>query len=188
MTTPSNGIVPIRYLSLAGLVFLNLVAFALPGFAQSEKDALFEALKNAPSEQAAETIENQIWETWLGAAPTPEIRAKIDQAMERRGIYDFEGARQLLNEVVDTAPDYSEGWNQRAFILFLQGKYDESLEDITRVLELEPRHFGALSGRAMILMTQGRVELGQKALREAVDIHPYLKEHNMLIQPKGVDL
>lgn len=156
--------------------------------ATTEQDTLFRALKNAPNEVEAKKIENQIWESWLNAAPNPAIRERIDEAMSRRGIYDFQGAKDILDEVVKEAPDYSEGWNQRAFVLFLQGNYDESLEDIDRVLELEPRHFGALSGKAMIFLSMGRAKLGQKLLREAVEIHPYLNERNLLIKPKGTDL
>ena len=178
----------------AGLVFLAL----LLGFSgspdastphqASEQDALFEALKNAPNEAEAQLIENDIWMSWLDAAPSAEIRLKLDNAMQRRGQYDFQGARDLLDEIVKEAPDYAEGWNQRAFVYFLQGNYEASLEDIERTLELEPRHFGALSGKAMIYMTMGRVQLGQDALRQAVKIHPFLKERNMLIEPKGLDL
>lgn len=164
------------------------ILLAQPAWATPEQDALFDALKNAPNEQASEPIENEIWKSWLEAAPTPELQAKVEAAMQRRGVYDFQGARDLLDEVIEEAPDYAEGWNQRAFVLFLQGNYEASLEDIERTLELEPRHFGALSGRAMVFMTLGRVQLGQKALREAVKIHPFLKERNMLIQPQGVDL
>jgi tetratricopeptide (TPR) repeat protein len=153
-----------------------------------DQDALFEALKVAPTEADAQKIENDIWMSWLDAAPTPEIRSKLDTAMRQRGVYEFQGAKELLDEVVEEAPDYSEGWNQRAFIFFLQGNYEASLEDIERVLDLEPRHFGALSGRAIIFMTMGRVELGQKALREAMEIHPFLKERGMLIEQKGLDL
>ena len=105
-----------------------------------------------------------------------------------RGEYNYQGAREVLDKVVAEAPDYPEGWNQRAFILFLQGDYEASLADIKRVLELEPRHFGALSGQAMIYITQGRAELAQKTLRDAVNVHPYLKERALLIKPKGVDL
>ena len=42
-----------------------------------------------------------------------------------------------------------------------------------------------------VLMQQGRVELGQKALREAIEIHPWLKERSMLIpdpKPEGTDI
>ncbi len=155
--------------------------------ATPEQDALFKALKNAQNEAEARKIEDDIWYSWLNAAPTPEIRARIDTAMQRRGVYDFQGARHLLDEVVAQAPDYSVGWNQRAFILFLQGDYEASLEDIERALELEPRHFGALSGKAMIFMTMGRVKQGQEALRKAVEIHPFLKERNMLL-PEETEL
>ncbi|WP_299817386.1 tetratricopeptide repeat protein [uncultured Roseibium sp.] len=175
------------------LCVLVVLLFCGPGLAATanatpDQDALFKALKNAQNEAEARKIEDDIWYSWLNAAPTPEIRKQIDTAMQRRGVHDFQGARDLLDEVVAQAPDYSEGWNQRAFILFLQGDYEASLEDIERALELEPRHFGALSGKAMIFMTMGRVKLGQEALREAIAIHPFLKERDMLIEPQGVDL
>lgn len=156
--------------------------------ADNSRDALFDALKKAPNEAEVEVIENEIWRSWLEAAPSPDLQSKLETAMRLRGQYDFQGARDLLDEVIAEAPDYSEGWNQRAFVLFLQGNYEASLEDIDRTLDLEPRHFGALSGKAMIFITQGRVKLGQETLRQAVEIHPYLKERSMLIAPKGVDL
>ena len=53
------------------------------------------------------------------------------------------------------------------------------------MLALEPKHFGALAGKARILMRQGRVSLGQKALREAIDIHPWIAERTMLIEVPG---
>ncbi|MDN3720063.1 tetratricopeptide repeat protein [Roseibium salinum] len=146
------------------------------------------AEKKAANEEEARKIEDDIWHSWLDAAPTPEIREKIDTAMRRRDSYDFQGAKDLLDEVVEEVPDYSEGWNQRAFVLFLQGNYEASLEDAERALALEPRHFGALSGKAIILMTLGRVQPAQEALRQAVEIHPFLKERHMLIEPEGVEL
>jgi len=175
-------------LLVAALAQLGVAQVGFSALAASDRDALFDALKNAPSEIDAEKIEDAIWLSWLAEAPTADIRRKVDTAMQRRDAYDFAGAKTLLDEVVEEAPDYAEGWNQRAFILFLQGNYEASLEDIERTLALEPRHFGALSGRALIFMTLGRVALGQEALREALEIHPFLKERNMLIEPRGVDL
>src|SRR5690606_31046067 len=94
-------------------------------------------------------------------------------------------ALAILDGVVADAPDYAEGWNQRAFIRFLRDDPDGSLEDIERTLALEPLHFAALAGKAMILMRQGRIEPGQEALRRAVEIHPWLKERAMLLPPPG---
>ncbi len=175
-----------RHLLAAFLLCLAAIASGVR--AETSTDDLFEALKNAPNEKEARLIETEIWEAWIDAAPTPELREQVENAMRMRGEYNYQGAREVLDKVVAEAPDYPEGWNQRAFILFLQGDYEASLEDIKRVLELEPRHFGALSGQAMIYITQGRAELAQKTLRDAVNVHPYLKERALLIKPKGVDL
>lgn len=151
-------------------------------------DALFDALKSAPSEEAAREIENRIWNFWLDSAPDSETRQLVDKGMSRRGAYDLAGARDFLDQAIERSPDYAEAWNQRAFVLFLQGDLDGSLEDADKAIELEPRHFGALSGKALILLQQGRTTLSQNALRKAVEIHPFLKERHLLIKPTGQDL
>ena len=46
-------------------------------------------------------------------------------------------------------------------VLFLMKEYELSLIDIAKTLDLEPRHFGALSGRAQIYIDQKEY---QKAL------------------------
>ena len=157
------------------------------------RDRLFDRLKNAVTEAEGRAIENAIWEMWMADAPTAAIGRDVKNAMDARESYDFDRALSLLDGVVATAPDYAEGWNQRAFIRFLKEDLDGALEDLDRTLELEPRHFGALSGKAIVLMQQGRVELGHEALREAVEIHPWLKERSMLPpdpapEPQGRDI
>ncbi len=173
--------------TIAGLLAL----FPAAAFAERTEDQaqyrarLFEALKDAPTEQAGRALENEIWKFWMAEGPTPEIRRDVAEAMRARDGYNFDKALDILNGVVAVAPDYAEGWNQRAFIHFLKGSLDRSLEDIDRALELEPMHFAAYSGRAIILMQQGRMQLGQRALREAIAIHPWIKERHMLIPEAG---
>lgn len=153
---------------------------------QSERrERLFEQLKNARTEAAGRLAEDAIWQMWMAEAPSEAVRRDVKAAMDARESYDFAGALAILDRVVEAAPDYAEGWNQRAFVRFLQDDLDGSLEDLDRAIELEPKHFAALSGKAVIFMQQGRVELGQKALREAVEIHPWLKERSMLIPVPG---
>ena len=154
---------------------------------QELRAELFDKLKNAETQPEAILAEAAVWRFWL-TPPSEAIGALMDQAMDRRRWYAFQEAREVLDQVVEQAPEYAEGWNQRAFVLFLQEKYDESLEDIERVLTLEPKHFGALSGKARILMRQGRMALGQKALRKAVAIHPWIQERAMLLPNPGEDI
>ncbi len=150
-----------------------------------ERSRLFEELRNAPTEPAARAAEDAIWKMWMAQGPTPEVRRDVAQAMDARGSYDFDKALGILDGVVAAAPDYAEGWNQRAFIWFLKENYDESLADLDRTLELEPKHFGALAGKALVLMRQGRTELSQEALRQAIEIDPWLKERHMLVPKPG---
>ncbi|MBO6758564.1 MAG: tetratricopeptide repeat protein [Roseibium sp.] len=176
---------------VAAMVFCALM-WSAPGSAQDrDKDALFAALKSASSEMEARRIEARIWEGWIGAAPTAETEAMVREAMSKRRVADYDSALNLLNTAIDQAPAYAEARNQRAFIYYLQGRKDKSLEAIEETLRLEPRHFGALSGKARILLEQGRVRLGQKVLRAALEIHPYLPERFLLLRPKkpdGIDL
>ncbi|MBO6717167.1 MAG: hypothetical protein JJ913_04330 [Rhizobiaceae bacterium] len=168
--------------AFALVAVLTVIAAPAPA---TERDDLFDALKNAPTEAAGRTAEHAIWEYWMAAGPTEEVRARLRDAIRAIHGYEIERALGLLDRIVADAPDYAEGWNQRAFAHFLGGSLDESLEDIDRTLELEPKHFGALSGKAMVLMQQGRAQLSQNALRDAVEIHPWLKERSLLLPAPG---
>lgn len=145
-----------------------------------ERDNLFAILKTAETEDGARFVAQKIWNSWLDAAPDAGIRKLMDDALERRRWHDYEGARVILDRVVEAAPAYAEGWNQRAFIFFLQEKYDESLVDIEKALALEPRHFGALSGKARILTNRNEHKDAQAALKLAVDVYPWIFERKLL--------
>ena len=60
---------------------------------------------------------------------------------------NYQYALHIFTKIINKDPKWSEAWNKRATLLYLMGDYDRSLSDIKHVLELEPRHFGALSGR-----------------------------------------
>ncbi|MEF2547212.1 tetratricopeptide repeat protein [Aurantimonas sp. E1-2-R+4] len=151
--------------------------------APDTRTKLFVALKAATSDVEGRAAEAAIWRFWMRAAPDSTTRRLVDDAMSRRGNYDFAGARELLDEAITRSPTYAEAFNQRGFIRFLQEDFDGALEDVDRAIALEPYHFGAMAGRAHILMRQGRFRLAQAQLRAAVAIHPFLKERAMLAPP-----
>lgn len=145
---------------------------------------LFEALRKAPNEMRGRDIADRIWDSWH-IAPDAEAQVLLDTAKRRLREADHPEAERLLSGLVAYCPDYAEGWNQRAFVRFLSGDLDGALADLDRTLELEPMHFGALTGRALTLLRQGRTGLGQKALRQAVTVNPWITERYLLIEPPG---
>ena len=59
-------------------------------------------------------------------------------------------ARDIFTEVIKLDENWAEAWNKRATVLYMLGEYQKSQEDIDKVLELEPRHFGALAGQGLV--------------------------------------
>jgi hypothetical protein len=54
------------------------------------------------------------------------------------------------------------------------GNFAASIADCEKVLELEPRHFGALSGRATMYLLQGKRALALKDMAAALAVHPFI--------------
>ena len=170
--------------SLRGLLLL-LLLLALTQYpisiAQAESlslDALFKQLKVVTTEDKARELENQIWKKWLSSGD-PKIDKLMQAALRARRSYNFNGALEILNQVVELKPEFPEVWNQRATVYFHQEQYKKSLEDIAKTLELEPRHFGSLAGRAVIRLKQKKPALAIQNIKVALEFHPYLKERNM---------
>jgi len=173
---------------LAALILgLASPALADPKGTSPDYETLLGALKQASSQAEADALSNQIWQVWL-TAPDAAAQEVLDAAMARRVAYDFAGAIAQIDRLIEGWPDYAEGWNQRATLHFLTGNLDASLADVAEVLAREPRHFGALSGKALILMQQGKTGLAKIAVREALKHHPFLHERAILDAEGGTDL
>jgi tetratricopeptide (TPR) repeat protein len=153
----------------------------------AEREKLFTALAKASNAAEASGLASQVWALWF-RAPNAEAAAVMEKALERRGVRDYPGAATILDKLIESAPDWAEAWNQRATIRYLLRDFEGSLADIDRVLALEPKHFGALSGQAIILMHQGKMAAGQLALRKAVEIDPFLSERALIMGPAGQDI
>ena len=79
-----------------------------------------------------------------------------------------------FSELTRQVPQFAEGWNKRATVLYLLGRFHESSVDVERTLQLEPRHFGALSGKGLILMQYHNWSGAIEAFQEGLKIHPFM--------------
>lgn len=179
-------------LVLALLVPLSPFVFALPASAQTEReaaalDALFAELRTAPDPATAQRLSVDIWSIWT-RPDDPVLAARMSDVLQRLGMSDLSGAIALLDQLVVDYPDYAEGWNQRATVHFLLRNFDQSLADIEKTLEVEPRHFGALAGQALIYLELDQRALALKAITRALAIHPFLSERGLFPELKAISI
>ncbi|WP_334127741.1 tetratricopeptide repeat protein [Sneathiella sp.] len=162
------------------LAILLLTGFLLAGSAAHARqddprlDELFSQLAKAESAEEAKLLEQEIWRIWLTSG-SDTVDFLMVQGMSYMEHGDLARALTLFSTVVRIDPGYSEGWNKRATLLFFIGEYDSSMEDIARVLELEPRHFGALSGLGRIFELREREAGALSAYEKALALHPHMQ-------------
>ena len=136
-------------------------------------DALFSQLAAAETTRSAAGIEEQIWSVWL-ETDVAGVDTWMARGVDAMSIGDYPAALLAFDSIIAKAPDFAEGWNKRATLHFLMGAFDASVRDIDRTLALEPRHFGALSGLAMIREAQGHPFEALEALEQVTRVHPRL--------------
>lgn len=150
--------------------FLAVITFLMPGMAQPS-EALFETLKNAPTEQDALLPEADVI-----AALQESGSGTTDLLMERANIAashnDFQLARELYDRIIIISPNFTEGWFQRSALFLNDENYPEALRDLGEVLALEPRHFPAWFRTATVLETLGSHTEAAQAYGKVLDLHP----------------
>ena len=152
--------------------FTLIVGGAVPSDQTDPKlDALFAALAVADTSSEAAVIEERIWSLWL-ETDRPEVEESLGRGILAMNLGNHAAALLAFDAVVAAAPRLAEGWNRRATLHFLMGNFEASVRDIDATLALEPRHFGALSGLAMIREAQERPFEALEALEKVQRIHP----------------
>jgi Tfp pilus assembly protein PilF len=136
-------------------------------------DTLFERLARAANAVEASQLEDAIWAAWM-SHPDAIAEERLDLATRAIGAGDHADAETLLDELVAAHPGYAEAWNKRATLYFLQRRDPESVADIRRVLELEPRHFGAICGFGQICLRHGDRAAALFAFDAALRVNPHL--------------
>jgi tetratricopeptide (TPR) repeat protein len=136
-------------------------------------DGLFARLQATSSRTEAQAAEQQIWRIWIESddgLANRLMQGGIEAMVSRQHAL----ALDFFDRLVERAPDFAEGWNKRATVHYLMQDYQASVFDIERTLELEPRHFGALSGLGLIYDAIGEPAAALRSYEAAVAINPHL--------------
>ncbi|MEM5477826.1 hypothetical protein [Pacificibacter sp. AS14] len=135
-------------------------------------DGLFDKLATADESQAG-AIEHNLYAE-MARSGSDAMDLLLERGIEAMEMGDSLLAIEHLTALIDHAPDFAEGYNARATAFYHAGLYGASMADIGATLTLEPRHFGALSGMALILEELDQADNALKILYVIQNIHPHM--------------
>ena len=142
---------------------------------------LFEQLKKSNNASLAFEIEMKIWNIWSTHPTHDSLTQSLAKGSGLISKGELEAAYKIFSTIIESAPDWAEGWNKRATALYLMGRYQESLKDIDEVLKRESRHFGALSGQGLVQTELKNYEKAIKSYQAVQKIYPSIRAAKVMI-------
>ena len=117
--------------------------------------------------------EQALWAIWFRSGDK-----SIDDMLQKGADYikreQYAEAVDLLTEITQIAPEFAEGYNQRAIAYFMLEEWEQSIDDCKKVVTLNPIHFGALAGMGQCYLRLGDLREALKVFQRALEIHPGL--------------
>jgi tetratricopeptide (TPR) repeat protein len=160
----------LRWLAVAGAL---LVAPALADQRDPKLDELFNRLHASIDQAEADRLEREIWDIWYHH-DSGQVALLMVQGRRAMAIGDFDDAESFFTEVIEKDPQFAEGWNRRATLYYLMGRYQDSIADVSETLALEPRHFGALSGMGLIYTALKDEATALAWFEKALEANPHM--------------
>lgn len=117
--------------------------------------------------------EQALWQLWSHSGDA-EVDALLARGVEQMRAQQLDEAIATFSEVIRRSPDFAEGWNKRATVLYLAGEYRKSLADCDEVMKRNPLHFGALSGYGQIYFQLEQYEKAIEYWERALRVNPNL--------------
>ena len=156
--------------------FISFFMVLSPNFlfsinANSNVEILLDKLSKTSKNEATQ-IRNEIWNIWLSHRKS-SIGNLTRQAMDYFSSGELSEAEKAFSNLIAMDPSFVEGWNKRATVRYMQGDLKGSLDDIREVLVRQPRHFGAMSGKGMILFQQKKYEDALFVYSDLLKVDPH---------------
>lgn len=133
---------------------------------------LYAQLATAEDEETAKRFSSAIERLWTQSG-SDTVSLLLDRAAQAQKKKKLELAKKLYDHVVSLAPDFPEGFNQRAYFNFTQNNYEAAVGDLRRVLALDPNHYKALEGLAQIWRETGNKKAAYGVMKRLMDVHPH---------------
>ena len=155
---------------------------------QKEIDRLFIQLKSANDFENSKKIEDKIWDLWITHPSKNSLTKLLADGSSAMMDNKLDTAYNKFTEVIKLDPNWAEAWNKRATVLYLMGKYKLSQADIDKVLAIEERHFGALTGQGLVQTALKNYQKAIDSYIEAHKVHPFMKSPMIMIEKLQIEL
>ena len=151
--------------ALAALVLLSGTSVAEP-----VPPELLEKLRTAPQAEA-ERVSKEVEKYWSrsGSAAMDLLLRRGREALEEG---NFSLAIEHLTALTDHAPGFAEGFHARAEAYFRADLYGPALDDLETTLTLNPQHYEAIFGFAVMTQEFGNLRRAAELYRRVLTIHP----------------
>jgi tetratricopeptide (TPR) repeat protein len=150
-----------------------------PAFDPAERPillaGLYERLMEAKTPGEAAPITEAIEELWaMSGSDTVDLL--MSRATQFANNSDVDLSLAVLDAVVDIAPEEAEAWYLRAKVNVLAGNPERALADLRRTLNLDEKHYRAITDLGLVLEQLGAKKEALKAYREALTVNPHMDD------------
>ena len=167
--------------TLIFLFFLFPTSYINPSQKNLQVEDLLDKLQKAETNIEAEIIRKEIWNKWIYQVPK-NLQQNLKYALNEFYSGRLSSAEKAFTDLIIKDPKYTEGWNKRATIRYMLNDLDGSLNDIKTVLELQPRHFGAISGSGLIYLKKKNYKTALRFYKILNIIDPMNNESKQFIK------
>ncbi len=102
-------------------------------------------------------------------------RKRLSTVIRLNSSQKYAQAARQATQLLESAPEMAEAWNQRAVAHFGLGQFDQSISDCRKTLELNPYHFAAATGMGQCYLQLGNRQAALDSFRLALRLNPGLE-------------
>jgi tetratricopeptide (TPR) repeat protein len=142
--------------------------------------ALVQALRDDDGRVRA-AAQNVMWAIWLRSG-NDRIDTLMVEGIRLMEAEQYAEAVEVFDQIIARAPEFAEGYNKRATVYYLMLEFEKSIDDIHKTLELNPVHFGALSGMGLCYLGLDEPRKALEWFEQAVAVNPNMDTIQSYIQ------
>ena len=163
-----------RGIRLAAGLFVGFLGQAYaqsPAEKQAATNRMLDALKDAPSEQAASELENEVLHSWIQAG-TPAVTLLMSRGLRQLQAGQDDDAIESFSDAITLAPEVAEAWRQRAIARYHAGDVPGAIHDLQETVKREPRDFAAFRTLADIATAREDWKGAYAAWQKVMELDP----------------